>query len=141
MRRVPIIAAYPLITTERLTDTRDFYVKHFGMTVIFEASWVAMLSHAGDGAISLGLMSADHPSSPPGPETFDGRGMIITVQVDDATATLGRLRAGGAPIGYGPADEPWGQRRFTTEDPSGTMIDVVEQIEPQPGYWDQYTKG
>ena len=25
-----------------------------------------------------------------------------------------------------------------TRDPGGTLVDVVEQIAPAPGYWDQY---
>ena len=35
-------------------------------------------------------------------------------------------------------DEPWGQRRFGIRDPAGVWVDVVEQIEPAPGFWDQY---
>jgi hypothetical protein len=33
---------------------------------------------------------------------------------------------------------PFGQRRFGLFDPAGVWIDVVEQIEPAPGWWDQY---
>ena len=36
------------------------------------------------------------------------------------------------------ATEPWGQRRFMVQDPSGFLVDVVEQIEPAAGFWDQY---
>jgi hypothetical protein len=36
------------------------------------------------------------------------------------------------------ADEPWGQRRFMTRDPSGILFDVVEQTEPATGFWDKY---
>jgi catechol 2,3-dioxygenase-like lactoylglutathione lyase family enzyme len=131
-------SVYPLVTVKDLAGSRDFHVTHFGMSVVFEASWVVMLSHGTDGAISLGLMTADHPSKPPGPEVFDGRGMIVTVQVDDAADTHARLQQGGAPIVYGLTDEPWGQRRFMTRDPSGILVDVVEQIEPAAGFWDKY---
>jgi hypothetical protein len=34
--------------------------------------------------------------------------------------------------------EPFGQRRFGLFDPAGTWIDVVEQIDPAPGWWDRY---
>ena len=137
-----IQSVYPLITTATLRETRAFYVRHFGFHVVFEADWVVMLSANEGGPICLGLMSPDHPSRPPGPETFDGRGMIITAQVADAAAAHERLRSAGAPIVYAPHnephDEPWGQRRFVTRDPSGTLIDVVEQIEPAAGFWEQY---
>jgi uncharacterized glyoxalase superfamily protein PhnB len=83
-------------------------------------------------------MSHDHPSNPPGPEMFDGRGMIMTFQVDDASTAHARLKELGAPIVYDLKDEPWGQRRFMVSDPSGILIDVVEQTEPAPGYWAKY---
>ena len=136
-----VVDAYPLITVALLKASRDFFVERFGMTVLFEANWVAILSSKPDGSIALGLMSADHPSRPPGPETFDGQGMIITVQVDDAAAAYTRLKAGGAPIEHPLQDEPWGQKRFMTRDPSGIRIDVVEHIEPAPGFWDRYCEG
>ncbi len=135
---MPEISSYPLITVTKLADSRDFYVRCFGMAVIFEATWVVMLSGRDDGGITLGLMTRDHPSNPPGPEPFDGQGMILTFQVANAAEACARLQGLNAPIEYGPKDEPWGQRRFMTRDPSGVLIDVVEQIAPAPGYWDRY---
>lgn len=129
---------YPLITVKQLGASRDFFVSLFGMSVVFEASWVAMLARREGGPIVLGLMTADHPSVPPGPEEFSGKGMILTLQVEDAAAEHARLQAAGAPIVYGLATEPWGQKRFITRDPSGILVDVVEQIEPAAGFWDKY---
>ena len=135
---MPGIATYPLITAKKLKESRDFYLRCFRMTVIFEASWVVMLSDRDDGTITLGLMSRDRPTNPPGPETFDGQGMILTIQVADVAETFARLEALAVPVVYPLKDEPWGQRRFMTRDPSGILIDVVEQIEPAAGYWDPY---
>lgn len=132
---------YPLITVKKLAHSRDFFVQQLGMSVVFEASWVVMLARREGGPIVLGLMSADHPSKPPGPEEFDGKGMILTFQVEDAAAEHERLQAARAPVVYGPATEPWGQKRFMLRDPSGVLIDVVEQIEPAAGFWDKYMGG
>ena len=74
-----IQGVYPLITTGRLRETRDFYLRHFGFHVVFEASWVVILAASADEPICLGLMSPNHPSRPPGPEPFNGEGLIITV--------------------------------------------------------------
>ena len=131
-----VLCAYPLVTTRDMQAARDFYVRHFGLEVIFEASWVVMLGLDGD--IRLGLMTPDHPTNPPGPEAFDGKGMIVTIQVEDAAEALATLKQSGAPIAYGLHDEPWGQRRFMTRDPAGTLVDVVEQTEPAEGYWEKY---
>jgi len=132
-----ILSAYPLVTTMNLQATRDFYVEHFGLEVIFEASWVVMLGRSA-GGISLGFMASNHPTHPPSPDVFDGRGMIVTIQVDDAAKVCATLRRKGVPITYDLHDEPWGQRRFTTLDPSGIIVDVVEQTEPAEGYWESF---
>lgn len=132
---------YPLITAPALAETRDFYVSHFGFEVAFEASWFVYLVGAAEedsrGA-TLAFMHPDHPSKPPGPEAFNGRGMILTVEVSDAAAMFDRLQGGGAPIIHPLTEEDWGQRRFMTRDPAGVLVDVVEQIAPAPGFWDQY---
>jgi uncharacterized glyoxalase superfamily protein PhnB len=133
-----IVDSYPLITVTNLQASREFFVRWFELEPLFEASWVVMLARPGQGSIMLGLMSRDHPSTPPGPEPFDGLGMIVTVQVDDARAVHARLQAAGAPIDHPLSDCPWGQRRFMLRDPSNVLVDVVEQIEPAPGFWDTY---
>ena len=129
---------YPLVTVKALKESRDFFIQLFDMSLVFEASWVVMLTRKEGGPISLGLMTADHPSNPPGPEIFDGRGMILTLRVEDAARTFADLQKRGAPIAYGLKDEAWGQRRFMVRDPSGLLVDVVEQIEPAAGFWEKY---
>lgn len=60
------------------------------------------------------------------------------VQVEDAAAEFERLKREGLLFAYSLRDEPWGQRRFGLYDPSGTWVDVIQQIEPAPGFWDNY---
>jgi uncharacterized glyoxalase superfamily protein PhnB len=132
---------YPLVTTPATVEARDFYVRHFGFTVLFEASWFVYLSgevEEGARAAAIAFMHPDHPSRPPGPEPFDGRGMVVTIEVADARAAFDSLRRSDAPIVHPLTDEDWGQRRFMTRDPAGVLIDVVEQTSPAPGYWDQF---
>jgi uncharacterized glyoxalase superfamily protein PhnB len=132
---------YPLITTAALRETRDFYVDCFGFEVAFEASWFVYLvgeGEEGTRGATLAFMHPDHPSRPPGPEVFEGRGMIVTLEVADVAAAYEVLKAKGAPVVHPLTDEAWGQRRFMTRDPAGTLIDVVEQIAPEPGFWDRY---
>lgn len=141
---MPVRDLYPLITTPALFEARDFHVTHFGFEVAFQASWFVYLVGRPDGdgrGATLAFMHPDHPSNPPGPESFDGRGMILTVEVADAAAAFERLSAAGAPIVHPLTDEAWGQRRFMPRDPAGALIDVVEQIEPQAGFWDRYMIG
>jgi uncharacterized glyoxalase superfamily protein PhnB len=129
---------YSIVVTEKRVECRDFYVRWFGFQVVFEASWFVYLAAAGDHAFGLAFMAPDHPSRPPGPETFNGKGMLLTVQVADARGEFERLSRAGLAIAYPLHEEPWGQRRFAVYDPSGTWVDVIEQIDPAPGFWDEY---
>jgi predicted enzyme related to lactoylglutathione lyase len=136
-----IVDHYPLITTPALAACRDFYVQHFGAQVGFEANWFVYLqcpAQGGQSAWSIAFMTTNHPTRPPGPEPFDGKGMILTLQVEDARAAHAALSKSGAKIIYPLTQEAWGQLRLTCQDPAGTLIDVVEQTEPVEGYWDQY---
>jgi uncharacterized glyoxalase superfamily protein PhnB len=129
---------YTVIVTDRRQECRDFYVRWFDFEVVFEASWFVYLASRGGHAFGIAFMSPDHPSTPPGPERFSGQGVFLTLQVADAQAQYARLAAAGAPIVHALHDEPWGQRRFALQDPAGTFVDVVEQIDPAPGFWDPY---
>jgi catechol 2,3-dioxygenase-like lactoylglutathione lyase family enzyme len=103
---------YSIIVTDKLAECRDFYVRWFGFQVVFEASWFVYLAATGDHAFGIAFMAPGHPSQPPGPETFSGKGMFITVQVADATAEFERLIRDGVSVPLPLRDEPWGQRRF-----------------------------
>jgi catechol 2,3-dioxygenase-like lactoylglutathione lyase family enzyme len=132
---------YPIVVTDRLLDCRDFYVRYFGLQVGFESSWFVWLTAGENGPASLAFMHPNHPSAPPGPEPFSGKGMCLEFQVEDAKAEWERFRAAGAVIVLPLTDEPFGQRRFGLFDPAGVWIDVVQQIEPAAGFWDRYKIG
>jgi catechol 2,3-dioxygenase-like lactoylglutathione lyase family enzyme len=132
--------AYPIIVTDKLTECRDFYTRWFGFQIAFEASWFVYLASGEDRPHGLAFMASDHPSQPPGPETFSGHGVFLTFQVADAALEFKRLQAAGLRMAYPLRDEPWGQRRFGVLDPAGLWVDIVQHIDPKPGYWDKYLR-
>ena len=131
---------YAVIVTDRVAECREFYVRCFGFQVVFEATWFVYLAATGDHAFGIAFMASNHPSQPPGPQTFNGQGMFVTVQVEDAAAEFARLQQANVRIAYPVRDEPWGQRRFAVIDPSGTWVDVVQHIDSAPGFWDPYLR-
>lgn len=133
-----IQTSYSVVVTDHITDCRDFYVRNFGFKVVFESTWFIYLESPGERHVAVAFMTSDHPSHPPGPERFSGEGMFLTLQVADARQAHDHLEQSGARIAYPLADEPWGQQRFGLRDPSGMWVDVVEQIDPAPGFWDPY---
>jgi catechol 2,3-dioxygenase-like lactoylglutathione lyase family enzyme len=138
---VRLLDAYSVVVTKRLRQCRDFYVGWFAFEVVFEASWFVLLSSAGEPSRSLAFMDPDHPSSPPDPAPYRGDGAFLTLQVADAAAEHDRLTAAGLEPALPLTEEPWGQRRFGVVDPAGMWVDVVEQVEPAPGWWDPYAAG
>jgi len=135
---VELAAAYPVVVTAKLAECRDFYVKRLGFGIVFEASWFVYLVAAGEGSPGIAFMAPEHPSRPPGPEAFQGDGILLTLQVEDAAAEYERLTAEGLQADHPLTDEEWGQRRFGVRDPAGVWVDVVEQIEPADGFWESY---
>ena len=135
---VQLQSFYPVVVTDKLKESREFYSRWFGFEAVFAASWFIYLQAGGGQPWGVAFMSSDHPSKPPGPEVFNGKGVFLTFQVADAAAEFARLSAAGVRIAYPLKDEAWGQRRFGIFDPAGMWLDVVQQIEPAPGYWDPY---
>lgn len=131
-------SAYPVIVTDKLRQCRDFYVENLGFQVVFEASWFVYLSSRETQAYGIAFMTPDHPSRPPGPEAFNGQGMFLTLQVEDAESQFREMEKHEVAIAYPLTDEPWGQRRFALVDQSGTWVDIVQQIEPAAGFWARY---
>lgn len=131
---------YPIIVTNRKEACRDFWIRHLGFVSGFDSTWISWLT-TDDQSASIAFMTPDHPSAPPGPEVFTGKGLCFELQVDDAKAAFEEMSGTGLEIEYPLTDEPFGQRRFGFHDPSGLWIDVVEQTEAEAGFWDKYMIG
>lgn len=140
---VAVVAAslqdvYTVFLTTDVKKCRDFYASWFGFTPVFESSWFILLISPGEKSFSLAFMNEEHPSFPPAPKAMKGDGAFITLQVADAKKVYEAMVKSKATISYHLKDEDWGQRRFAVIDPNGMHVDVVEQIDPKPGFWDAY---
>ena len=136
---------FPVIVTNEVTRARDFYVKHLGFYVVFEADWYVQL-HApredGGKPIELAFMTPNLESQPAALRpAFSGEGVIVTLEVEDVDSVYRNLRDFGYEMVVDLKDEPWGQRHFLLRDPTGTLLDVVKQIPPSEEYSAAYTQG
>jgi uncharacterized glyoxalase superfamily protein PhnB len=52
----------------------------------------------------------------------------LSVEVDDLDAVLAAMSKAGIEIVYGPAEEPWGVRRFYVRDPFGRLVNILAHI-------------
>ena len=117
---------YPIIVSEQWRTAGEFWVRHLGFTEGFSSDWFVWLT-AEDGSASIAFMSTDHPSSPPGPETYLGSGVCFELEAGDLDQAWEEMTASGFIPEYPITQEPFGQRRFGFRDPSGLWVDIVEQ--------------
>ncbi|HEY8467507.1 MAG TPA: VOC family protein [Solirubrobacterales bacterium] len=129
---------YPVICTDEVAATRDFYMRYFGFEVVFDAGWYVSLRQPG-GAYELGIVDAQHPTVPEGFRAA-ASGLILNFEVEDVDAEYRRLVVdGGLEPQLELRSEDFGQRHFMVVDPAGVLVDVITEIEPSPEYAQHYT--
>lgn len=108
-----------IIQTEDMRAAKAFYGEIFDMDVAMNLGWVMTMTTAKQGPLQLTFASDSGPDAPKND---------LSIEVDDLDVVLARVRAAGYPIEYGPADEPWGVRRFFVRDPFGKMLNIMAHI-------------
>lgn len=128
---------YPVIGTDQIAVSRDFYTSHFDFEVVFEADWYVSLRSRSNPAYELALLDYRHSSLP---EAYrqPARGVLINVEVTDVDEIYTQLTENGLPMILELKSEDWGQRHFITRDPNDILIDVIQNIAPTGIYAEQY---
>ena len=140
MQAIKPTSFFPVLTTAKLTECRNFYMQYFGFTVVFEADWYIHL--ASETGIQLGFLQPNHPTQPDFLQAaYGGSGLIYSFEVNDVDQEYAKLKNSEVPILLQVRTEEWGQRHFMIKDPSGMVIDVVQHAEPTDEYKDKYTGG
>jgi len=140
---------YPVLLTNQIGATRDFYVRYFGFQVTFEADWYVSLRSA-DGRFELACVTIDHETVLT-ESRHPVQGLILNFEVDDADAlfevddadALFRqlIETDGLPLKRKLVSEDFGQRHFITADPNGVLVDVIQIIPPSDTYAALYQSG
>ena len=118
------------IITDKMKETKEFYTQHLDFGVSFENEFY-LLMHTPNGSAQLSFLLPDHPSQQPlFQPAFNGRGMYLTIEVDDVDALYEKMKSQGVSIKIDIRDEPWGDRHFAIQDPNGIGIDLVKYTAP-----------
>jgi catechol 2,3-dioxygenase-like lactoylglutathione lyase family enzyme len=131
---------YPVIMTNDVAGTANFYVAHFGFRPLFKADWYVHLQSAEDEAVNLAVLDGRH-ATVPAIARGAVSGLILNFEVDDPDKEYARLRSAGLPVLLDLRDEAFGQRHFITADPNGVLIDIIKPIPPSADYAAQYADG
>ena len=115
------------VVTEKVQESKDFYVRIFGCNVIYEGEggWFVLLK-LGSGELGFMQPNLESQAAIYRP-AFQGQGVWIVVDVADVDSEYQRLQTIGVPIEVSLRDEPWGDRHFVVVDPNGIGVDVVQR--------------
>lgn len=106
----------PNIDTRDVSAAKPFCGNVLGLDVLMDHGWVA--TYGSDERASVQISFASEGGS--GTPTPD-----LSIDVDNVDAALEDMKHAGYAIDYGPADEPWGVRRFYVRDPFGKFVNIL----------------
>ncbi len=104
------------IETRDAAAAKRFYHDVLGLDVLMDQGWIATYGSDERMQVQISFM-AQGGSGTPVPD--------LSIEVDDVDAALQAMKAAGFAIEYGPADEPWGVRRFYVRDPFGRLVNIL----------------
>ena len=123
----------PCITTNKVEETKDFYVKYFNARVHFDCGWYVDL-HFGASSSTLQFMSPQQPGQP----LCNCAGLTYNFAVEDVDAEHEKLTQAGIQPVLPLEDHPWGDRGFAIVDPNGVMLYIYTEIEPSQEFKQYY---
>lgn len=131
---------YPVIQTDKVKETVNFYTRNFRFKPLFETDWYVHLQSKEDAGVNLAILRYDHETIPAQARQCT-TGLILNFEVSDPDKEYQLAKKAGVPIVKTLRDETFGQRHFIAMDPNGVLIDVIKPIEPEEEFTDAYAQG
>lgn len=95
----------------------EFYRDILGLELAMDHGWIRTYAGSDKMVVQISFAS-EGGSGTPVPD--------LSIEVDDLDEALRRVEKSKIPVEYGPADEPWGVRRFYVKDPLGRLINILQ---------------
>jgi catechol 2,3-dioxygenase-like lactoylglutathione lyase family enzyme len=108
-----------VVANVSVSDTavaKHFYQDILGLEILMDTGWIVRYGSRETMTVQISFLT-EGGSGAPVPN--------VSIEVDDLDAALARMIKAKIPIVYGPADEPWGVRRFFVRDPSGNLLNIL----------------
>ena len=131
---------YPVLMTDDVVGTADFFKQHFRFQALFENDWYIHLQSIENKRVDLAVVQFDHETVPAAGRAV-AQGLLINFEVRDPDAVYERVQAAGIKILRTLRDEAFGQRHFIAQGPHGVLIDVIKPIPPSGEFVAQYAEG
>ena len=107
------------VATQEINAAKRFYGDVLGLDVLMDQGWIATYGADEAARVQISFM------------TESGSGTAVpdlSIEVDDVAAALDAMQRAGFEAEYGPADEPWGVRRFFVRDPFGKLVNILQHL-------------
>ena len=104
------------VETQQVHLAKRFYADILGLELLMDHGWIATYGSQKKMSVQISF-AAQGGSDTPTPD--------LSIEVDDVDAAHEAMQKAGFAIEYGPADEPWGVRRFYVRDPFGKLINIL----------------
>jgi len=95
---------------------KRFYKDVLGLDIVMDLGWIVTLGTAERQTVQV-TFATEGGSGAPVPD--------LSIEVDDLDAVHRRVRKARIKVEYGPANEPWGVRRFFVRDPFGNLVNIL----------------
>ena len=105
------------VAAQDIAAARRFYQDVLGLDVLMDMGWIATYGSSEEMTVQISFMS-EGGSGTPVPD--------LSIEVEDVDGVLAAMKKAGFAIEYGPADEPWGVRRFYVRDPFGKLVNILQ---------------
>ena len=104
------------VETQQVAKAKRFYGELLGLDLLMDMGWIATYGSEQKMDLQMSFMS-EGGSGTPVPD--------LSIEVDDVDEALEAMKQAGFAAEYGPADEPWGVRRFYVRDPFGKLVNIL----------------
>ncbi|MBZ9679525.1 MULTISPECIES: VOC family protein [unclassified Mesorhizobium] len=104
------------IETPDVAAANRFYHDVLGLDILMDQGWIVTYGSEDMMQLQVSFMTQGG-SGTPVPD--------LSIEVDDVDAAFEAMKGAGFAVEYGPADEPWGVRRFYVRDPLGRLVNIL----------------
>lgn len=117
----------PCIITEKVAESRDFYVEYFGAATTFDCGWYVNLEFGPGACLQFMAPQSDQPAC-------NTIGLTYNFRVSDVDTEHRSLVSSGLAVIMPLEDHPWGDRGFAVRDPNGIVLYIYSDRAPSPEF-------
>ncbi|WP_166137650.1 VOC family protein [Nocardioides ochotonae] len=112
------------------TAAGGWFAEHLGFTILVDLGWYVSTQHPDREELRVDFVRHDH-------QTWVGpanrvQGAMLALVVHDVDGQHERMASNRVQILTPLVTEPWGQRRLQVAGPDGLVIELVQQVDPDP---------